>query len=43
LNYQAGETLLLQDQYTFAIGGKGKDLKQINDVENSYVAADESF
>jgi len=32
---------VVNGKYTFEIGGKGKDFKQINDVENSYVVADD--
>jgi uncharacterized protein len=32
---------IVNGQYTFEIGGKGKDFKQINDVENSYLVADD--
>lgn len=32
---------VVSGRYTFEIGGKGKDFKQINDMENSYVVADE--
>jgi uncharacterized protein len=31
---------LVDDKYTFEIGGKGKGRKQIKGVKNSYIAAD---
>ena len=31
---------LVDDKYTFEIGGKNKDTKQINDLSNSYLALD---
>jgi len=31
----------LEEKYTFEIGGKNKDFKQIKDIPNSYVAADD--
>ncbi len=31
---------VVDDQYIFEVGGKNKDFKQIKDVNNSYVAAD---
>jgi predicted AAA+ superfamily ATPase len=32
---------LIDNTYTFEIGGKNKDYKQISETENSYIAADE--
>jgi len=32
---------LVDDKYTFEIGGKNKDFKQIKDIENSFVVADD--
>ncbi|MFW2601828.1 ATP-binding protein [Aliarcobacter butzleri] len=32
---------LVDDKYTFEIGGKNKDFKQIKDVENSFLAIDD--
>ena len=31
---------LINEKYTFEIGGKNKDFSQIKDIENSYVASD---
>ena len=30
-----------EEKYTFEIGGKDKGYKQIKDIENSYIAADD--
>ncbi|GAB6192352.1 hypothetical protein JCM39068_21010 [Desulfocastanea catecholica] len=38
---QIKSSQLFEVYTTFEIGGKGKDFKQINDVENSYVVADD--
>ncbi|OIP58093.1 MAG: hypothetical protein AUK54_00285 [Helicobacteraceae bacterium CG2_30_36_10] len=32
---------LVEDKYTFEIGGKNKDYKQIKNIQNSYIAADD--
>jgi len=32
---------LVNDRYTFEVGGKNKSFKQIKDIENSYVASDD--
>lgn len=32
---------LVEERYTFEIGGKNKSFKQIKDMQDSYVAADE--
>ena len=40
--YTAGKgDFLVQDRYTFEIGGKGKTFKQIKGVENSFIASDD--
>ena len=31
---------IVKSHYTFEIGGKGKGFRQISDIENSFVAAD---
>ncbi|MDD2904796.1 MAG: AAA family ATPase [Sulfurimonas sp.] len=31
----------LEEKYTFEVGGKNKDFKQIKDIPNSYIAADD--
>lgn len=31
----------LEEKYTFEVGGKNKDFKQIKDIQNSFVAADD--
>ncbi|MDQ7046326.1 MAG: hypothetical protein Q9M39_01370 [Sulfurovum sp.] len=32
---------MIDGKYTFEIGGKNKSYKQIKDIENSYVVADD--
>ena len=41
VNQSKSSDFLIDNTYTFEIGGKNKDFKQISDTENSYVAADE--
>lgn len=33
---------IVDDKYTFEVGGKNKDFKQIKDIENSFVVADDT-
>ena len=39
--YPAKGDFLVDDKYTFEIGGKNKNFKQIKDIANSYVVADD--
>jgi hypothetical protein len=41
LNYVDKGDFLLDEKYTFEIGGKNKGFEKIKDIENSYVVADE--
>lgn len=41
LSYPVKGDFLIDDTYTFEIGGKNKSFKQIANVENSFVAADD--
>ncbi|MBI3874147.1 MAG: AAA family ATPase [Arcobacter sp.] len=41
LNIPQKGDFMVNDKYTFEIGGKNKDFSQIKDIENSYVVADE--
>ncbi len=41
LNYPKSGDFILDEKYTFEIGGKDKKFTQIKDVQNSYVAADD--
>ena len=41
LSYPVKGDFLIDDTYTFEIGGKNKSFKQIENVENSFVAADD--
>lgn len=41
VKYAQKGDFMVNDKYTFEIGGKNKDFSQIKDIENSYVVADE--
>ena len=41
INYSKIGDFLVDERYTFEIGGKAKSFKQIKDIENSYVVADD--
>jgi len=41
INYSSIGDFLVDEKYIFEIGGKNKSFKQIKDVENSFVAADD--
>ncbi|SFP84741.1 ATP-binding protein [Hydrogenimonas thermophila] len=41
LSYPQKGDFLVDDTYTFEIGGKDKSFKQIKDIDNSYVVADD--
>jgi len=40
VRYSNKGDFIIDDRYTFEIGGKGKDFRQLKDGKNSYVAAD---
>ncbi len=40
VNWSDKSDFLVDGKYTFEIGGKNKNLKQISGIENSFVAAD---
>jgi len=41
LTYPKNGDFLVNDEYTFEIGGKNKDFKQIKNIKNSFVVADD--
>lgn len=41
LHYPQSGDVLVNEKYTFEIGGKNKTTKQINDIENAYILADD--
>jgi len=41
INYPKSGDFILDEKYTFEIGGKDKSFKQLKDVENGYVVADD--
>jgi hypothetical protein len=41
LNYSDKADFLIDDKYTFEIGGKSKTQNQIRDMENAYIASDD--
>jgi len=41
LNYVKDGDFLIDNKYTVEIGGKNKDFKQIKDIENSFIVADD--
>lgn len=41
ISYPIAGDFLVDDKYTFEIGGKNKNFKQIKDLQNSYIAADD--
>jgi hypothetical protein len=41
LNYTDKGDFLVDEKYTFEIGGASKNFKQIKDVKNSFVVADD--
>lgn len=41
VNYASRGDFLIDERYTFEVGGKSKDFKQIKDIENSFVVADD--
>lgn len=41
LTYSKDSDFLINEKYTFEVGGKNKGEKQIKDIQNSYIAADE--
>jgi len=41
LNYSKIGDFLIDEKYTVEVGGKNKDFKQIKDIENSFVVADD--
>jgi len=41
INYSSIGDFLVDEKYTFEIGGKNKSFKQIKDIENSYIVADD--
>jgi len=41
IHYSKIGDFLVDEKYTFEIGGKSKNFKQIKDIENSYVVADD--
>jgi hypothetical protein len=40
VNYSDKSDFLVDDRYTFEIGGQNKNRKQITGIENAFVAAD---
>ena len=40
LNYPKSGDFILDEKYTFEIGGKDKNFKQLKDIDNSFVASD---
>lgn len=41
VNYPKKGDFLIDNKYLFEIGGKNKSFKQIKDIENSFVVADD--
>ena len=41
INYSKIGDFIVDDRYTFEVGGKSKKFKQVKDVENSFVVADD--
>ncbi|MEA1953722.1 MAG: hypothetical protein U9O24_04975 [Campylobacterota bacterium] len=41
INYPKSGDFILDDKYTFEIGGKDKSFKQLKDVQDGYVVADD--
>ena len=41
INYSNIGDFVIDDRYTFEIGGKNKSFKQIKDLSNSFVVADD--
>lgn len=41
INYPKSGDFILDERYTFEVGGKDKNFKQLKDVENGYVVADD--
>jgi hypothetical protein len=41
VHYPKKGDFLIDEKYTFEIGGKDKSFKQIKDMQNSFVAADD--
>jgi hypothetical protein len=41
INYSKQGDFLVDEKYIFEIGGKNKGFKQIKDIENSFVVADD--
>ena len=41
LSYPKAGDFMVDDQYIFEIGGKGKTYKQIAKINNAYIAADD--
>jgi len=41
LNYPKNGDFIIDEMYTFEVGGRGKSKKQIKDIENAYIVSDD--
>ena len=41
INYSSSADFTVNDNYTFEIGGKGKQKKQIEGIDNAYIVSDD--